>query len=209
MQAAAGTSLNDVAPRPVPSHRTLVTALGVLAALVLVVDQVTKALAVAWLQPDRPVPLLGDLLQLRITRNAGAAFSMATGATWLLTLVAVMIVVVVLRSVRRLGSRGWALSLGLLLGGALGNLVDRLVREPGVGRGHVVDFIAYGHLFIGNVADIAIVLAAGLMALLSIRGTRIEGRAPEAPAGAGSAPERPDEEPDTPAGRRAEGDVRG
>jgi signal peptidase II len=209
MQAAAGTSLNDVAPRPVPSHRTLVTALGVLAALVLVVDQVTKALAVAWLQPDRPVPLLGDLLQLRITRNAGAAFSMATGATWLLTLVAVMIVVVVLRSVRRLGSRGWALSLGLLLGGALGNLVDRLVREPGVGRGHVVDFIAYGHLFIGNVADIAIVLAAGLMALLSIRGTRIEGRAPEAPAGAGSAPERPGEEPDTPAGRRAEGDVRG
>jgi signal peptidase II len=209
MQAAAGTSLNDVAPRPVPSRRALLTALGVLAALVLVVDQVTKALAVARLQPDRPVPLLGDLLQLRITRNAGAAFSMATGATWLLTLVAVLIVVVVLRSARRLGSRGWTLSLGLLLGGALGNLVDRLVREPGVGRGHVVDFIAYGHLFIGNVADIAIVLAAALMALLSIRGTRLEGRAAEPAATEGSALERPDDEPDTPAGRRAEDDLRG
>jgi signal peptidase II len=106
--------------------------------------------------------------------------------------VAVVIVVVVLRSVRRLGSRGWALALGLLLGGALGNLVDRLVREPGIGRGHVVDFIAYGHLFIGNIADIAIVLAAAIMAVLSVRGTRLEGRAPEAAAG-----------------RPAEGDVRG
>jgi signal peptidase II len=175
MQAAPGTSLSDLTPRPSTSRRALVTALAVLAVLVVALDQVTKALAVARLQPDRPVPLVGDLLQLRITRNAGAAFSMGTGATWLLTLVAVVIVVVVLRSVRRLGSRGWALALGLLLGGAIGNLVDRLVREPGVGRGHVVDFIAYGHLFIGNVADIAIVAAAVLMALLSVRGIGLDG----------------------------------
>ena len=181
MQAAAGTSLNDVAPGPTPSRRALITALGVLAALVLAVDQITKALAVAWLRPDQSVPLLGDLLQLRITRNAGAAFSMATGATWLLTAVAVVIVVVVLRSIRRLGSRGWAFALGLLLGGALGNLADRLVREPGIGRGHVVDFIAYGQLFIGNVADIAIVAAAALMGLLSIRGTHLEGPGVEVP----------------------------
>jgi signal peptidase II len=175
MQAAPGTSLSDLTPRPAPPRRALVAALTVLALLVVAVDQVTKALAVARLQPDRPVPLVGDLLQLRITRNAGAAFSMATGATWLLTLVAVVIIVVVLRSVRRLGSRGWALALGLLLGGAVGNLIDRLVREPGVGRGHVVDFIAYGHLFIGNVADIAIVAAAALMAVLSVRGTGLDG----------------------------------
>jgi signal peptidase II len=175
MQAAAGTSLNDVTPRPVPSRRALVAVLAALAGFVLAVDQVTKALAVSRLDPAQPVPLLGDLLQLRITRNAGAAFSMGTGATWLLTLVAVAIVAVVLRSVRRLGSPGWTLALGLLLGGALGNLVDRLVREPGVGRGHVVDFIAYGDLFIGNVADVAIVVAAGTMALLSIRGIRLEG----------------------------------
>ena len=181
MQAAAGTSLNDVAPRPAPSRRALITAVGVLAALVLAVDQINKALAVAWLRPDRSVPLLGDLLQLRITRNAGAAFSMATGATWLLTAVAVVIVVVVLRSIRRLGSWGWTVALGLLLGGALGNLVDRLVREPGIGRGHVVDFIAYGQLFIGNVADIAIVAAAALMGLLSIRGTHLEGPGVDVP----------------------------
>ena len=185
MQAAPGTSLNDVTPPPARSRRGLVAALVLLAAVVLLVDQVTKALAVARLRPDHPVPLLGDLLQLRITRNAGAAFSMATGATWVLTLVAVVIVALVLRSVRRLGSRSWATALGLLLGGALGNLVDRLVREPGVGRGHVVDFIAYGHLFIGNVADVAIVAAAVLMALLSIRGTGLDGGrvAPREPAG--------------------------
>jgi signal peptidase II len=175
MQAAPGTPLSDVTPRRAPSRRALVTTLAVLAAVVVALDQVSKALAVARLSPERPVPLLGDLLQLRITRNAGAAFSMATGATWLLTVVAVVIVVVVLRSVRRLGSRGWALALGLLLGGAIGNLVDRLVRDPGVGRGHVVDFIAYGHLFIGNVADIAIVAAAVLMALLSVRGIGLDG----------------------------------
>jgi signal peptidase II len=175
MQAASGTSLNDVAPRPDRSRRALVSALAVLAAAVLVLDQVTKAIAVARLRPDRPVPILGDLLQLRIIRNAGAAFSLGTGATWLLTLVAVVIIVVVLRSARRLGSRGWALALGLLLGGALGNLVDRMVREPGLGRGHVVDFIAYGHLFIGNLADVAIVVAALLMAVLSLRGIGLDG----------------------------------
>jgi len=160
-----------------------VTALAVIAAAVLAVDQVTKALAVARLRPDQPVPLVGELLQLRIIRNAGAAFSLGTGATWLLTLVAVVIVVVVVRSARRLGSRRWALALGLLLGGALGNLVDRIVREPGVGRGHVVDFIAYGHLFIGNVADVAIVLAALMMAALILRGIGLDGGRAGAPAG--------------------------
>jgi signal peptidase II len=175
MQAASGTSLNDVAPRPHPSRRALLSALAALTAAVLVLDQATKALAVARLRPDRPVPLLGDLLQLRIIRNAGAAFSLGTGATWLLTLIAVVIIVVVVRSARRLGSRGWAFALGLLLGGALGNLVDRVVREPGLGRGHVVDFIAYGHLFIGNLADVAIVVAAVLMAVLSLRGIGLDG----------------------------------
>ena len=175
MQAASGTSLNDVAPRPNSSRRALLGGLAVLAVAVLVLDQVTKALAVARLRPDQPVPVLGDLLQLRIIRNAGAAFSLGTGATWLLTVVAVAIVVVVVRSARRLGSRGWAFALGLLLGGALGNLVDRLVREPGLGRGHVVDFIAYGNLFIGNLADVAIVVAALLMAVLSLRGIGLDG----------------------------------
>ena len=103
-------------------------------------------------------------------------FSLGTGSTWLLTVVAVVVLVVIVRFSRRLGSLGWAWAFGLLLGGALGNLTDRLVREPGFGRGHVVDFIDYHDLFIGNVADIAIVAAAVLIALLALRGIGVDGR---------------------------------
>jgi signal peptidase II len=175
MQTTPGTSLtHDPVRRPVARAR-LVTALAAVAVLVYVVDQVSKALAVRHLTPGDPVDLVGSLLQLRLIRNPGAAFSLATGMTWVLTGVAVVVVVVVLRSSRRLGSRGWALALGLLLGGALGNLTDRLVREPGVGRGHVVDFIDYHGLFVGNVADIAIVVAAVLVGLLGLRGIGLDG----------------------------------
>lgn len=146
------------------------------AAAVYGVDQLTKVLAVARLQPGDPRPLIGELLQLHLIRNAGAAFSMATGVTWVLTIVAVVVVVVVVRSARRLGSVGWAVTLGLLLGGALGNLTDRLLRAPGFGRGHVVDFIDYAGLFIGNVADIAIVVAAIAVALQAVRGIGLDGR---------------------------------
>jgi signal peptidase II len=149
--------------------------LAVVAVGVYALDQVTKAMAVDRLSSGRTVPLLGELLQLRLIRNPGAAFSFATGMTWVLTLVALVVVVVVLRSSRRIGSLPWAVALGLLLGGALGNLTDRLAREPGFGRGHVVDFIAYWHLFIGNVADIAIVGAAALVLVLGVRGTTLDG----------------------------------
>jgi signal peptidase II len=178
MQTARGASLSDADTHEAPSEPTRRRRLGVLfavAVLVLAVDQVTKALAVAHLSSGRPVVLVGDLLQLRLIRNPGAAFSLATGMTWVLTVVAAAVVVVVIRSARRLRSVPWALALGLLLGGALGNLVDRLLREPGVGRGHVVDFIAYGHLFIGNVADIAIVVAGVAMVLFTLRGLQVDG----------------------------------
>lgn len=147
-----------------------------LALVVYALDQLTKGLAVRDLRPGTSIPLLGSLLQLRLVRNAGAAFSVGTGMTWLLTLVAVIVVLVIVRSARRLGSRGWALALGLLLGGAVGNLTDRLMRPPGIGRGQVVDFIDYGGLFVGNVADIAIVTAAALIAVLSLRGIGLDGR---------------------------------
>jgi signal peptidase II len=150
--------------------------LAVVAVGVYAADQVTKSLAVDRLADGRTVPLVGDLLQLRLIRNPGAAFSFATGMTWVLTLVALGVVVLVVRSSRRIGSLPWAIALGLLLGGALGNLTDRLVREPGFGRGHVVDFIAYWHLFIGNVADVGIVVAAALVLLLGVRGTSLDGR---------------------------------
>jgi signal peptidase II len=101
---------------------------------------------------------------------------MATGATWLLTVVAIAVVVVIVRISRRLGSRGWAAALGFLLGGALGNLTDRLVRPPGVFRGHVIDFLEFPHWPIFNLADSSITVAAVLIALLSLAGIGIDGR---------------------------------
>ena len=155
-------------------RRLLLVVVG-LTAGVLLLDQATKAWALAGLAGGDREPIVGGLLGLHLVFNRGAALSIATGMTWLLTLVACVVVVVVVRVSRRLGSTGWAIALGLLLGGALGNLVDRLVREPGIGRGHVIDFIAYANLFVGNVADIAIVAAAGLVMLQALRGVRLDG----------------------------------
>ncbi|WP_158373195.1 signal peptidase II [Cellulosimicrobium cellulans] len=162
----------DVAPA---RRRRLVATLVALAAVTLVLDQATKAWALAGLDEGVRHPVLGDLLGLQLLFNPGAALGLATGTTWLLTIVAITVVVVIIRVSRRLGSTGWTIALGLLLGGALGNLVDRLIRDPGVFMGHVVDFIAYGDLFVGNVADIAIVAAAGLLMLLSLMGVRLDG----------------------------------
>ena len=163
-------------PPPVPVRRRLVGTLVVLAALVVTADQVTKRLALRHLEDNAPVPVLGELLQLRLVFNPGAAFSIGTGMTWLLTLIAVVVVVVVARIARGLGSRWWAVALGLLLGGALGNLVDRLTRPPGFARGHVVDFIEVPHWPVFNVADSAITLAAVLIVLLALRGIGVDGR---------------------------------
>ncbi|MGM7421361.1 signal peptidase II [Cellulosimicrobium sp. ES-005] len=172
-------------------RRVLVVWTVVLAALVLVLDQLTKWWAESSLTVgDDTIPLLGSLLGLRLIYNPGAALSIATGMTWVLTIVVVAVVVVIVRMVSRIGSRAWAVALGLLLGGALGNLVDRFFREPGFARGHVVDFIAYANWFVGNVADIAIVTAAVMIAVLSVLGIGLDGtrhggdEAPEPDAGA-------------------------
>lgn len=153
--------------------------LAVLALLValatLVVDQATKVWALRSLTPGEPIDLLGEVIRLNIIRNPGAAFSIGNQVTWLLTLLSLVILVVILASIRRLGHTGWAVCLGLLLGGAVGNLIDRILREPGVGRGHVIDFIDYGGLFVGNVADIAIVVAASTIAVLAWRGVGLDG----------------------------------
>jgi len=168
----------------------------VVAVPVYLADQLTKAWVSANLQPDQPRNLIGSMLQLNLTHNAGAAFSIGTGATWVLTAIASAVVVFVVITARRLGSRGWALALGLLLGGSLGNLTDRMFRAPGPGRGHVVDFLQLPHYPIFNIADSAIVSAAVLIAVLAFRGIGIEGR-PAGPVegkvtrGAGDPPEHP------------------
>lgn len=158
----------------------------------LVLDTVTKAVVVSRLTGRGPVHLVPGLLQLNLIRNPGSAFSLATGYTALLSLLAVAVVVAVIRLSRRLRSVGWAIALGLLLGGAAGNLADRIFREPGFLRGHVVDWIQIYHGSfswpIFNVADSGITVAAVLVVLLSVTGRGVDGSLtvpkPRAAAGA-------------------------
>jgi lipoprotein signal peptidase len=145
------------------------------AVTVIVLDQVSKAIIVATM-PDRlPIRLLGGLVTITYTRNPGAAFSMGTGFTLLFTALAVGVIVVILRTAPRLYSVGWAIALGALLGGAVGNLTDRLLRAPGPGRGYVVDWIQFPHWPVFNVADSAIVCSACGLVLLTLLGREIDG----------------------------------
>ena len=157
-------------------RRGLIALVGVLTVVVLVIDQITKQLVVNTLETGVFHPLLGDFLGLSLVFNSGAAFSLAEGSTWVFTIAAVVVTIVIVRISRRLGSRGWAVALGALLGGTLGNLGDRLFREPGFAVGHVVDFINYNGWFVGNIADIAIVLSAVGIAVLSFSGVGVDGR---------------------------------
>jgi signal peptidase II len=131
-------SAGGEAPQPVPKRvRLLLT----IAAVVLVLDIVTKVLAVRLLTPGQPVSIVGDTITWTLVRNSGAAFSMATGYTWVLTLIATGVVIGIIWMGRRLVSPWWAIGLGMILGGAMGNLVDRFFRSPGPLQGHVVDFL--------------------------------------------------------------------
>ena len=154
---------------PVVLRRRLRLLLAV-AAVVLTLDLFTKVLAVRLLAPGQPVSIIGDTVTWTLVRNSGAAFSMATGYTWLLTLVASGVVVGIVWMGRRLVSPWWALGLGMILGGALGNLMDRFFRSPGPLRGHVVDFLSIGWWPVFNVADAAVVIGAILLVLLSVLG---------------------------------------
>ena len=156
-------------------RRRLFLLLASIAVVTYLLDQLSKWWAIRALSDEDPRDLIGSFLRLDLIRNPGAAFSIGTGNTWVLTIIAVVVLVVVVRVSRRLGSSGWAWALGLLLGGALGNLTDRIIREPGLGRGHVIDFLNYNGLFIGNVADIAIVSAAILIGLLALTGRGVDG----------------------------------
>jgi signal peptidase II len=152
----------------------------VVAVLALLLDVGSKVVVVATLDHHDPVRLLAGAVYVDEARNSGAAFSLGTGFTVVLTAIAIVVVVVILRTARRMRSIGWAVSLGLVLGGALGNLSDRIFRAPGVGRGHVVDWISVfgpdGQRWpIFNVADSAIVCGAIVAAVLSLRGVELDG----------------------------------
>jgi signal peptidase II len=179
MQTARGASLSDAqrssgAPaRPSARGVAWLVATG---AIILVADLISKIEIVRHLAFGQTVHVVGSVLRLTLTRNPGAAFSIGTGQTALFALVAVGVIVVIVRSARRLRSVAWAITLGLLLGGALGNLVDRLFRAPGPFRGYVVDWIQLPHWPVFNVADSAIVCGGVLAVLLALIGIEIDGR---------------------------------
>jgi signal peptidase II len=150
-------------------RRTAPAIVGGIAALVVVVDQLAKAWAVAELKARPPVEVLGEWLRLSFTTNSGAAFSIGTGNTWLFTLFAVALIVAGVYFSFSVRNVWWAISLGLIVGGGLGNLIDRIIREPGFGQGRVVDFIAVPHWPVFNVADMAVVGGGVLAAVLSLR----------------------------------------
>ncbi|MCE5288910.1 MAG: signal peptidase II [Nocardiaceae bacterium] len=160
----------EVAIAPIRLSRLLLVAAAVLAA-----DLATKVAAVAYLKPGDPVSIIGDVVTLTLVRNAGAAFSMATGMTWVLTLIAIGVVIGVVRMGSKLRSLPWAIGLGLVLGGALGNLTDRIFRAPGIMEGHVVDFFSVGWWPVFNIADSGIVCGAILLVGLTFLGIEPDG----------------------------------
>ena len=195
VQTGAGQEPGDprravAAERPVPPaeaayggaaakqsrHRVRrVAVLFAVAVVVFALDVVSKVIVVATLPHHPPVRLPGGLLTLRLIRNPGAAFSIGTSMTIVFTLIAVGVIVYILRAARRLHSLPWAVALGLLLGGAAGNLTDRLFRAPGPLQGYVVDWIELPHWPVFNLADAAICCSGALIVLLAARGIRLDG----------------------------------
>jgi signal peptidase II len=151
--------------------------LGVVAVGVYVLDRFAKIAAVASLPPGVPQEVLGKLLVFQLTENPGAAFSIASGSTWVFSIIAVVVIGFLVYFAGRIRSLGWATLFGLLLGGTCGNLTDRLTRPPGFGVGQVVDFLQIPLLpAIFNLADVAIVSSMGLFVLLTLRGIGLDGR---------------------------------
>lgn len=171
------------APRPAPPptelRRKCLWIVAIAAFLAYATDLITKVLAVEKLSNREPVQIVGDLFQLELVRNPGAAFGLGVGMTIVFTIVSLGVVVAILYNARRLGSVGWALVFGLVLGGALGNLTDRLLRDPGVGRGHVVDMFHLKNWPVFNVADSAFCVAGAIVVLLAMRNIPLEGHRAE------------------------------
>ena len=162
--------------------------LAAIAGTVVILDLLSKIIVVATIDPNEPVRVLGGLVYFSLIRNPGAAFSMATGMTWLLALVAIVVVIVIIRMAPRLRSTPWAVSLGLVLGGAIGNLIDRIFRAPGILQGHVVDFVSvFGpnaeYFPVFNVADSAITIGGISLVITALMGIDFDGTSTRKPRG--------------------------
>ena len=123
---------------------------------VAAVDQVVKAIMLSWLEPGVPVPVIGDWFRFFLLFNPGAAFSMGENSTWLFTTIQLTFVVVIAILAPKIRDRWQAVGLAMIAGGALGNLIDRLFRDPGFWFGHVVDYISVGGFAVFNIADASI-----------------------------------------------------
>jgi signal peptidase II len=175
-EAPQGAPPQAAPPRePVRPGRWKLAVLFGVALAVLALDIGSKAIVVAALSSRPPVRLLGGLLTLRLLRNSGAAFSIGTSMTVVFTFIAAAVIFYILRAARQLQSLPWAITLGLLLGGATGNLADRIFRSPGLFRGDVVDWIELPHWPVFNLADSAIVCGGVLAVLLASRGVHLNG----------------------------------
>jgi len=155
----------------------LLAALAFVAVCVYAADQLTKHLVTTTMTEGSTIDVVGTFFQLHFVKNPGAAFSLASGSTWIFSLAAAAVVVAIIVFARRIRSSAWAVMLGMLLGGTLGNLTDRLFREPSFGMGHVIDFLYFPDLLpaIFNVADIFIVSSMGLLLLLTLLGVNLDG----------------------------------
>ena len=137
-----------------------------LAALIWLIDYATKVWALNKLSQVEPIKIIGSILQLRLVFNPGAAFSFGTSFTFIFTILAVMAVAVIAYYAIKIADRWWSVVLGLALGGVLGNLTDRIFREPSIFNGYVIDWIELPSFPVFNVADMAIVGAALVSVLL-------------------------------------------
>ncbi|QTD97959.1 signal peptidase II [Streptomyces cyanogenus] len=174
-QAGASRAGEQGAPARRTGRGRRIAVLFAVAAFAYALDLVSKMLVVSRLEGHAPIQILGDLLELHAIRNPGAAFGFGAAFTVIFTLIAAAVIVVIIRLARKLYSFPWAVALGLLLGGALGNLTDRIFRAPGVFEGEVVDFIAPKGFAVFNLADSAIVCGGILIVLLSFRGLDPDG----------------------------------
>jgi signal peptidase II len=141
-----------------------------------IIDQLTKVWVVSTMVEGQVTEVLPPVLSWHFIRNPGAAFSIGTEITWVFTIIQALVSIAIISQIGKVASKGWAVALGLVLGGALGNLTDRLFREPTFGQGHVVDFIALPNFAIFNIADSAVVSGVILICLLTLRGIGLDGR---------------------------------
>jgi len=176
MQAARGTALTAQPPGEGGQDRPRRVAIVIaVACVVYVADVISKVAVVATFRPGEQVRLLGGLVTLRVLRNSGAAFSIGTSMTIVFSVIAVGVIIFIVRNARRLVSLPWAIAAGMVLGGATGNLTDRILRSPGAFTGNVVDWIQLPHWPVFNVADSSIVCGGLLAVLLATRGIHFDG----------------------------------